>query len=173
MTSEQQTDRIQEKGTFVKIRYSLQTPEGEYVKGDPREGRAYLEFFTGYAQLLPGLEKKLLGKKAKEEARIRLAPEEAFGPHRPEQVKEKTFREFPQGKELQEGKWVVARDETTHASFGYFVKKKESDRVLLDYNHPLAGKELIYELEILEARPATEEETAQLRPCELGDPPEL
>lgn len=171
--SEPQTDRIQEKGTFVKIRYSLQSPEGEYVKGDPREGTAFLEFFTGYAQLLPGLEMKLLGRKAKEQVQIRLAPEEAFGPHRPDRVREKTFREFPRGKDLQEGKWVVARDERTRASFGYFVKKKGSDRVLLDYNHPLAGKELIYDLEILEVRPATEEETAQLRPCETGEQPEL
>ncbi len=170
MTVEPQSDQIQEKGTFVKIRYTLKTQEGDFVKGDPREGLAYLEFFTGYEQVFPTLEQKLLGKKVKEKIQIRLAPEEAFGTHRPDRLKEKTFLEFPQGKELQEGKWVVAKNETTRASFAYFVKKKEADRVLLDYNHPLAGKGLIYDLEILEARPATEEETTQLRPCETGQP---
>jgi len=60
----------------------------------------------------------------------------------------------------------VARDERTGTAYGYFVKKKEKDRIVLDFNHPLAGKELVYDLEILEIRPATEEERSLLRPCE-------
>ena len=96
----------------------------------------------------------------------RLPPEEAFGPYRPEEVREKGYDEFPEGRELEEGKWVVARNERTGTAYGYFVKRKEEDKIVLDYNHPLAGKELVYDLEILEARPATEEEQALLRPCE-------
>ncbi len=54
MGEDRKTDLIQEKGTYVKIRYSLRTAEGEYIKGDPREGLAILEIFTGYNQLHPG-----------------------------------------------------------------------------------------------------------------------
>lgn len=166
MVEERRTGVIQEKGTYVKIRYCLKTADGEYIKGDPREGLAVLEIFTGYNQLIPGLEKRLVGKRAGDRMQPRLGPDEAFGPYRPERVKEKGYDEFPEGRQLDEGRWAVARDEKTGTAYGYFVKKKEEDRIVLDYNHPLAGKELIYDLEIVEARPATEEEQGLLRPCE-------
>ena len=168
MGENHKTDLIQEKGTYVKIRYCLRTAEGEYVKGDPREGLAILEIFTGYNQLLPGLEKRLVGLRAGEKIQPRFSPDEAFGPHRPEMVKEKGYDEFPEGRQLEEGRWAVARDDRTGAAYGYFVKKKEEDKIVLDYNHPLAGKELIYDLEVLVARPATEEEVRLLRPCEAA-----
>jgi len=166
MVADSIAEPIRETGTFVKIRYRLRSGEGVYIKGDPGEGYAYLDFFSGYNQVMPALERRLLGRGAGETAEIRLSPEEAFGPYLPDQVRERRFEEFPEGKELQEGKWVLARDERTGTAYGYFVRKKEPDRVLLDYNHPLAGKELIYELEILEVRPTTPEERALLRPCE-------
>jgi len=166
MDSDSTEGVIREKGTYFKIRYRLKTGEGEYVKGDPREGFAFLEAFSGYNQLLPGLEEGLLGRKEKDTVRLTLTPEEAFGPYRPELVKQKTYKEIPEGTSLQEGKWAVARDEGTRAAYGYFVKEKKEDRIVLDYNHPLAGKALIYDLEILEVRPATDEERSLLRPCE-------
>lgn len=166
MGENRKTDLIQEKGTYVKIRYCLRTAEGDYIKGDPREGLAILEIFTGYNQLLPSLEKRLIGLRAGEKMQPRFSQDDAFGPYRPEMVKEKGYDEFPEGKHLEQGKWAVARDETTGTAYGYFVKEKKKDRIVLDYNHPLAGKELSYDLEILEARPATEEEQALLRPCE-------
>ncbi len=162
------TDVIQEKGTYLKIRYRLKTAEGEYIKGDPREGFAVLEIFTGYNQLIPGLERRLVGRRMGEKLQIRLPPEEAFGPYRQEEVREKGYDEFPEGRGLEEGRWVVARDEKTRTAYGYFVRRKEKDRIVLDYNHPLAGKELVYDLEIQEVRPATEEERGLLRPCEAG-----
>jgi FKBP-type peptidyl-prolyl cis-trans isomerase SlyD len=166
MVSDPERDRIQAKGSHVKIRYRLRTGKGEYIRGDPREGVALLEIYTGYNQLLPGLEKQLVGRSAGETLRIHLPPEEAFGPHREDRVKEKRLDEFPLGQKLQEGKWVEARDEKTRAAYGYFVKKKDHERIVLDYNHPLAGEELIYDLEVVEARPMTEEEKVILRPCE-------
>ena len=168
MGESRRTEVIQEKGTYVKIRYCLKTADGEYIKGDPREGFAILEIFTGYNQLIPGLEKRLVGKSAGDKMQPRLPADEAFGPYRPEKVKQKGYDEFPEGRQLEEGRWAVARDEKTGTAYGYFVKKKEKDRIVLDYNHPLAGKELIYDLEIVEVRPATEEEQGLLRPCEAA-----
>jgi len=161
---------IVEKGTFVKIRYCLKTREGETIKGDPEEGLAYMDFYTGYDQVFPVLEKRLVGKKADEKMVVCLSPEEAFGPYREDWIKEKSYEEFPEGRQLMAGKWAMARDEKTRTTYGYFVKSKDADRIVLDYNHPFAGKELIYDLEIVEARPATEEEKELLRPCETGTP---
>lgn len=162
---------IQEKGTFVKMRYRLRTGDGDYVKGDPAEGYAHLEFFTGYNQVIPGLETRLIGRTATEKMQLRLPLEEAFGPYQDDLIKEKSYEEFPEGKDLQEGKYVVARDEKTRTAYGYFVKQKEENRIILDFNHPLAGKELIYDLEILEVRPVTDEERELLRPCEGAEEP--
>jgi FKBP-type peptidyl-prolyl cis-trans isomerase 2 len=166
MGENHKTDLIQEKGTYVKMRYSLRTAEGEYIKGDPREGLAILEIFTGYNQLLPSLETRLVGLRAGEKMQPRISPDEAFGPYLPEKIKEKGYDEFPEGRQLEEGRWAVARDDSTGAAYGYFVKEKKKTGIVLDYNHPLAGKELVYDLEVLEARPATEEERVLLRPCE-------
>ncbi len=162
---------IREKGTFVKMRYRLKTGDGDYVKGDPKEGYAHLEFFTGYNQVIPGLETRLIGEKATGKMQVRLPLEEAFGPYREDLIKEKSYEEFPEGRDLQEGKYAVARNETTRTAYGYFVKQKEENRIFLDFNHPLAGKELIYDLEILEVRPATDEEKELLRPCEGAEEP--
>lgn len=171
MDSDSNEPVIREKGTYLKIRYRLKTGDGTYVKGDPGEGFAYLDAFTGYNQLMPGLEKHLVGKREKDTLQLKLLPEDAFGSYRPDLVKYKTYEEFPAGRSLQEGKWTVARDEGTRTAYGYFVKEKREDGIFLDYNHPLAGKELIYDLEILEVRPATDEERSLLRPCE-GEPEE-
>ena len=166
MTTAQSKEIIQQKGTYVKIRYRLRTEEGEYVKGDPQEGFAYLDFFTGYKQVMPALEKRLIEEKTGEKIEFSVSAEEAFGSYCAGKVKKMDYESFPEGRDLQEGKYVVARDEITRTSYGYFVRKKEEDHIILDYNHPLAGKSLVYNLEILEVRAATQEERNLLRPCE-------
>lgn len=160
---------VERKGSFVRIRYRLRTDQGEYVRGDPREGDAILEFFTGYRQVLPSLEERLIGRSSGDRLRFEIGPEEAFGPYREELIREKSFEEFPEGKSLEAGKWAVARDEKTRAAYGYYVREKRQESIVLDYNHPLAGKTLIYELMIEEVRPVTQEERILLRPCEAGE----
>lgn len=165
---------VREKGSRVKIRYTLSTTDGSIVKGDPREGLAVLEFFAGYDQLMPSLEKRLIGKTEGDVLHLVISAEEAFGPYDPGLVRERRYSEYPQGKDLEEGRWVLARDEKTRTSYGYFVKEKTNEYVVLDYNHPLAGKTLVYDLEIVAVEEATPAETSLLRPCEAyGGPPAL
>lgn len=162
--------RVERKGTFVRIRYRLKTDRGEYVRGDPKEGDAILEFYTGYRQVLPSLEERLIGRSQGERLGFEIGAEEAFGSYREDLIREKSFDEFPEGRSLVPGKWVVARDEKTRAAYGYYVREKRRNSIVLDYNHPLAGKTLTYELVIEEVRPATQEEKILLRPCEAGEP---
>lgn len=142
---------------------------GEIVKGHPEEGLAHMEFVTGYNQVIPGLERRVIGLSQGDEVEVTVPPEEGFGPYDPDQIQEKTFTEFPEGRNLEEGRWVRAINPQHRVTFGYLVLEKKTDRVVLDYNHPLAGKALIYRVKVEEVREANREELEILRPCEFGE----
>ncbi|NLI80533.1 MAG: peptidylprolyl isomerase [Deltaproteobacteria bacterium] len=152
------------KDSFAIIEYTLQLEDGFFVRGE--NGPASLNFVAGYNQLLPALERRLLGHCAGEELRFVIPAREAFGEYDETQVHRHTFDEFPQGRSLKVGKWVRAADSTTGAQYQYHVKEKNEDGILLDFNHPLAGKDLYYHVKIIFVRPALAEELEFLRPCE-------
>jgi len=158
---------IKKIGTYVRIKYTVWLESGEILKGDPADNLEYMDFITGFNQVLPGLEKQLIGLNQGDEVKIKLSPEEAFGPYDPSLVQEKSFLEFPQGRSLEPGKWAVATNVQYRIKSGYYVKEKGPDSVVLDYNHPFAGKALRYQVKITEVRPATQEELAILRPCDF------
>jgi len=166
---------ILKAGTYVRIRYTVSLETGEIIKGDPADNLEYLDFITGFNQIIPGLENRLIGREQGERATLRIPPDEAFGPYDENLLQEKTFDEFPEGKNLEPGKWAIAANEQYRIRDGYLVVNKGADSVTLDYNHPLAGKALIYELEIVETRPAHQEELALIRPCDFepGAKPEV
>jgi FKBP-type peptidyl-prolyl cis-trans isomerase SlyD len=161
---------IQSENSYVTIKYTVRLEGGEIIKGDPDEGLAHMEFVSGYNQVLPGLERGLIGMSQGDEAEIRVVPEQAFGPYDPSLIREKTYEEFPRGRDLEEGRWARATNPEHYVSFGYLVLEKREDRVILDYNHPLAGKTLIYQVKVEEAREANRGELEILRPCEFGEP---
>ena len=161
---------IQPENSYVVIKYTVKLENGEIVKGDPEEGLAYMEFVTGYNQVIPGLERGLIGMAQGDSGQIAVPPEEGFGLTDPTLIQEKFYKEFPEGRNLQEGRWVRATNPDHRVTFGYFVLEKKLDSVVLDYNHPLAGKTLIYEFTIKEVRSASQEELEILRPCEFGQP---
>lgn len=159
------------KDTFVILEYSVRLKDGSYVKGE--DGPASLNFIVGYGQLLQGLEQRIIGLEQGTKVKLVIPANEAFGDHDKDLVRTRTFTEFPQGRDLQAGKWTIATNEASNSQYSYFVKDKTEDAVVLDYNHPLAGKDLYYQLEVAHVRPATQEELEYLRPCEhSGDPNE-
>jgi len=159
--------RISEIGTYVRIKYTVRLESGEILKGDPKEGLECMDFITGFDQALPGLEKRLIELNQGDEITLTIPPEEAFGTYDPSLVKEKNFLEFPEGKTLESGKWVLAKNDTHKITCGYFVKEKGFHSVILDYNHPFAGKTLTYFLKVVEARPATQAELTIVKPCDF------
>jgi FKBP-type peptidyl-prolyl cis-trans isomerase SlyD len=152
------------KDTFVIIEYRVHLDDGSYVKGDT--GPVSLNFVVGYDQVLPALERKLLGLAEGAEIEFTIPASEAFGEYDVSQVHTKTFEEFPAGRSLEAGKWIVATNEQTQAQYSYYVREKTADTVSLDFNHPLAGKDLHYQVKIISVRPALREELEYLRPCE-------
>jgi FKBP-type peptidyl-prolyl cis-trans isomerase SlyD len=163
---------IQPENSYVVIKYTVTLENGEIVKGDPEESLAHMEFVTGYNQVILGLERRLIGMAQGDTGKVAVPPEEGFGFIDPTLIQEKLYKDFPEGRDLKEGRWVRATNPDHRVTFGYFVLEKKLDSVVLDYNHPLAGKTLIYEFAIEEVRAASQEELEILRPCEFGQPGE-
>jgi FKBP-type peptidyl-prolyl cis-trans isomerase SlyD len=154
------------KDTFVILEYTVRLEDGTFLKGGPQGDRASLNFVVGYDQVLPALELRLLGVEEGTQLDLVIPAREAFGERQEHLLQHKTYQEFPQGRDLPAGKWVVASNEYTKAQYSYYIQDKNEDFVVLDYNHPLAGKDLHYCLKVIKVRPASTEELAYLRPCE-------
>ncbi|MEP7293482.1 MAG: peptidylprolyl isomerase [Chloroflexota bacterium] len=141
-------------GLVVSLNYVL-TVEGEVLAktddGDP------MEYLHGAEEILPGLEAALEGKQVGDKFSVTLAPEDAYGDYEDEDVEEIDRADIPNADELEVGMPVEVEDED---GFTYTAEVLEiNDKVVvLDFNPPLAGKTLTYDVEVLAIREATDEE---------------
>jgi FKBP-type peptidyl-prolyl cis-trans isomerase SlyD len=152
--------------SFVVIEYSLKLSDGSYVKGEDEP--ASMNFVVGYNQLIAALEEALTGLEQGARKEVIIPAANAFGEHDEGQVKTYTLSEFPAGQDLVAGKWAIAKNNGTGSQYSYFVREKTDSTITLDYNHPLAGKDLHYDVTVVLVRPALAEELEFLRPCEHG-----
>jgi FKBP-type peptidyl-prolyl cis-trans isomerase SlyD len=152
------------KDRFVIIEYSLRLDDGSFVKGE--KAPASMNFIVGYGQVLPALEKGLSGLEQGARTQLKIPAGEAFGEHDEDLVRTLDLRSFPAGRDLEPGKWAIAKNQATGAQYSYKVVDKTDSTVTVDYNHPLAGKDLHYDVKVALVRPALPEEMEFLRPCE-------
>ena len=138
------SDRRISEGSRVKLHFSLHLDSGEEVD-TTRRGRP-ATFDYGDGQLLPGFEAALLGMKAGDDAQIRLSPEQAFGPHRQENVQLLERRSF-EAVELEPG--LIVSFAGPGGELPGVVTRVFEERVEVDFNHPLAGREVIFDVSIL------------------------
>jgi FKBP-type peptidyl-prolyl cis-trans isomerase SlyD len=143
------------KDRVVSIEYKLHLGDGNLIdESDPGDPLVYLH---GYEEIVPGLEKALEGKKTGDSLKVQVTPEEGYGEYDPDGVEEVPREEFPPDMELEEGGIVTATDEDGD-DVEFLVKKLSDKTVVVDFNHPLAGKTLHFEVKVLEVRAATAEE---------------
>ena len=132
----------------VKINYSIALDSGEVVDQTP-PGET-LEFETGKGQVIPALEKMVLGMESGQKKSFETEPDEAFGPRDPEAVRRVNRDELSdRGAELEEGMMFRVRDEEDNAMVITVLEAGEED-VVLDLNHPLAGASLLINVEVVE-----------------------
>lgn len=150
--------KISERSSFVKIRYRVRIPDGLVLKG--AQELEFMDFVTGYAQVVPGLEKRLVGRSIGEKMEFTVPPEEAFGPRYSELVIEKNRADFhfPPGMTPHIGMELPIIFSGSDGPDTVMIKAIKGDTIVVDANHALAGASLQYELEIVEARPATSED---------------
>jgi FKBP-type peptidyl-prolyl cis-trans isomerase SlyD len=139
----------------IGIEYTLKDAKtGEQL--DANVGQAPLEFITGKGQIIPGLEAKLIEMSANEEADVLVEPELAYGEYNDEAVQVLPKEQFA-GIELTEGMSLYGTGENGE-TVQVLVKSFTEEEVSIDYNHPMAGRTLMFSVAILSLRDATEEE---------------
>ncbi len=149
--------KIQEN-SFVALEYTLKIDSGETV--DKSEAGDPLSFIMGSGQMIPGLERQVIGMEAGQSAVITVIAEEAYGPSRPDLLREVPRSSFPDDADLAPG--MVFEANGPHGAIPMLVKEISADTVTVDLNHPLAGQQLTFDIRVAEVREATEEELAEL-----------
>ncbi|HTH78531.1 MAG TPA: peptidylprolyl isomerase, partial [Ramlibacter sp.] len=141
-----------EKDTVVSVRYKVAEANGKLIE-ESREPMVYLH--GGYDNTLPKIEQALDGKEPGAEVTLQLKPEDAFGVRDESLARTIHKKDFPPGVKVGGQLEGVTDAGTPHV---FHVMKIKGDQVLLDGNHPLAGKELRFNLKVTGVRQATAEE---------------
>lgn len=142
----------------VSMNYVLTLDSGDLAdKSDEGEP---LEFIFGEGQIVPGLEKALDGAEVGAKISCVIEPEEAYGESNPTLVRAIPRDQFPEDVKLEEG--MVFMAEGAGHPVMFLVQGVTDEEVQADFNHPLAGQRLHFEVEIVGVRDATEEEIAAL-----------
>jgi FKBP-type peptidyl-prolyl cis-trans isomerase SlyD len=148
---------IKEENSVVGIEYEL-TEAGKSEIIDSNKGGAPLEFVMGKGQIIPGLEKALVGMSAGDSKKVVVPAEEAYG-LKDENAIEKLPKEQFEGIELQKGMALYGQGENGQ-TIQVTVVDFDDNSVTIDYNHPLAGKDLEFDVKVVSERDATPEEAA-------------
>jgi len=145
------TDTLTEN-TVASVHYTGKLPESGEIF-DTSEGRDPLTFLVGHKQMIPGFEDEMMGAKVGERRTFTLEPERAYGPRMEDAVQQIEREQF--GDIDPEVGMMLMSD------IGPFtVTAVTDDLVTVDFNHKLAGETLEFSVEVVEVRPATEEELA-------------
>lgn len=137
----------------VKFNYTLTDAEGNVIDQSNGQPLAYLH---GAANIIPGLEKALTGKTVGDKLTVNVPAAEAYGEYYAEMVQEVPREMFQGVDNIEEGMQFQAQAEDGIQIVT--VKAVQDDVIIIDGNHPLAGRDLNFDVEIVEIREATQEE---------------
>ena len=134
-------------GDKVKVHYHGKLTSGETF--DSSSGRDPLEFEVGSGMVIKGFDDGVTGMIVGEKKTINIPFIEAYGPRNPEMVIEMPKDRFPEDMEIEVGMPLVMSDQQGQ-QFQVTITEIKEKAVMLDANHPLAGKDLIFDLELVE-----------------------
>jgi len=146
-------DTVQD-GLVVSMDYTLKV-DGEVL--DSSEDAGPLQFLAGYGNIVPGLESEMIGMKIGESKDVVVKPEDGYGEFDEEAFMDVPRNEFPADMEIEEGVELNVTDEEGQNQYAR-VESLTGESVRLDFNHPLAGAELHFNVKVVALRDPTEEE---------------
>ena len=137
-------------GAKVDLHFSVAIENGAEID-NTRSREEPVSLVIGDGSLLPGFEKSLFGLRAGDRRTVSLLPEDAFGPWNPENVQKFDTVKFEQRPTI--GHMIEFEDKAKSSLYGV-VKSVNDDITEIDFNHPLAGKNITFEVEIFKVTPA-------------------
>lgn len=143
------------KNTVVSIHYTLRDNEGNVL--DSSIGKDPLHYIQGIGNLIPGMEEGLEGKQKGDKLDIKVSPEKGYG-ERNDSLMQKVPRTAFGDQEVRPGMQFQAQ--TSQGAQVVTVTEVGLESVTVDGNHPLAGVELNFDVEVMEVRNATSDELA-------------
>lgn len=146
------------KDKVVSIEYEVFN-QADNALLDSNKGGTPLEFLIGSGQVINGLEDAIMGASIGDNIKATIAPENAYGVYQSDFVQEVPKEQF-EGIELKAGMTLFGQGEDGQ-TIQVSVKDFNDEVVIIDYNHPLAGKTLQFDVKILDVREATEMEILQ------------
>jgi len=139
-------------GDTVKIHYTGKLADG--MEFDTSKGSDPLSFTMGKGEVIPGFENAVVGLAVGDSRTVEITSDQAYGPHRDEMVIEAKRSEMPEGLELKLGRQLEGRSEAGEGQEAqqvlFTITGITDDMVTLDANHPLAGKDLTFDIELVE-----------------------
>ena len=142
-----------EKNVVVTMDYRLEV-EGKEIDSGP------IQFLQGHGNIIPGLETEVEGMQLGEEKEVLVKAENAYGNYDPELEIEVPLSSFPEDFEIKLGHPMRMQDDEGHV-FTAVAMGISDEIVMLNLNHPLAGKDLLFKTKVSVLRPATELEISQ------------
>lgn len=134
--------------------YTLTDKDGKVL--DSSEGREPLAYLHGARNIIPGLEKELAGKQVGDKLKVEVPAAEAYGERNEEMMQELPANMFTGVEKIEVGMEFHAQTEQGVQVVS--IAAVDGDMVTVDANHPLAGVDLVFDVEITEVREATAEE---------------
>ena len=144
--------------TVVQMHYTLKDDNGNTI--DSSVGKEPLEYIQGLGMIVPGLEKAMVGKSVGDKFEVVVLPAEGYGEYNKGLVSEIPKTAF-QGDDVQVGMTFYAQ--TPNGILPIRILEVKEDKVTVDANHELAGKNLNFAIEVVSVRQATEKELESLQ----------
>lgn len=138
---------IIKNGDTVKVHYTGTLENGEVF--DSSLSREPLEFTLGQGQLIPGFEKAVIGLKVGDTTKAEIPSAEAYGERNPQMEVQVQKDQLPEGMEPEVGMQLQLNQPDGQA-IPVQITKVEGEEVTIDANHPLAGKDLTFNIEVVE-----------------------
>ena len=139
-------------GDKVKVHYNGKLQNGETF--DSSEGREPLEFTVGGGQVIKGFDEGVMGMQVGDKRTVEIEVGDAYGEKNEEMIIEFPKTQFPEDMNPEVGMQLMMNNGQGQ-SFPVLVKEVKDDSVLLDANHPLAGEDLIFDIELVEIVPTS------------------
>ena len=146
-------DSVQ-NNVVVSMEYALRVDDEEI---DSSKGQDPLQFLVGHGNIISGLEREMVGMKVGDSKDVVIPPADGYGEYDEEAFMSVPRADFPKDMPLEEGVELTVRDDTGQARYAR-IETIDGDTITLNFNHPLAGDELHFNVKVVGLREPTEEE---------------